>query len=418
MNGYSMERIQRTLDAFNKIGLTDNGQERLAYTAEEQEVQAVFTRFCEQEGMQVSKDAAGNIIARRAGRNADVPAVAIGSHLDTVRAGGKFDGTAGVAAGLEVVHRLNEQEIMTEHPVEVIAFAAEESARFGTSTIGSKVMANMYEPEKWETLKDKNGIPFPDALRKAGLDFDRLHEAVRSDEELKAFFELHIEQGPELEHANKAIGIVSGIAAPTRFHIEIQGKASHSGATSMDRRKDALAAAARLVTTVEDAARAEKKFGTVGTVGVLNIEPGAMNVVPGFASLQVDIRGTNVKSIQRVVHQLKSNVNSLENERNIDIKLVKLTEETPVLLSDQVQELFKKVCKDAGVEPIILPSGAGHDAMNMAKKWPTGLLFIPCEDGLSHHPDEHANIQDIVVGTDILERAVKESAGVSLKEAR
>lgn len=406
MINISKERIQSTLDQFNVIGPTEQGIQRLAYTKEERHAHELLMELCSQEGMDVRVDEAGNIIARRAGRLPNAPAVAVGSHLDTVYTGGKFDGTAGVVAGLELIRRLNEKDAISDNPIELICFAAEESSRFGMSTIGSKAMTGKLTKETLAKLKDKNGIMFTDALKIAGLIKRNFLEARRGKSELSAFFELHIEQGLELEQRNKQIAIATGIAAPTRLSVVVQGRAAHSGSTSMEMRKDALVAAAQLVLEIEKAAKKEKKYKTVATVGVFDVSPGAMNVVPGMVQFKVDIRGLDNDSKQRVIKEFERECRVLQKQSDIKIHTEVMSKEEPVHLDKGIQEQLKLACRDKNVEPLLIPSGAGHDAMNMAALCPTGLIFIPSYKGISHNPEEYSETDDLVTGVDVLEAAV------------
>src|SRR5699024_4913132 len=218
---------------------------RLAYTEIERQAVKYFIELFEAEGMTVKIDEVGNVIARREGTEPNLPAVVTGSHIDTVYNGGKYDGVIGVVAGLEVIRSLNEQQIETENPIEVIIFACEESARFGVSTIGSMALIGEFNKE-YLKLEDKDGISLQSAMEKNQIDVQKIDEAARKPEEIKTFYERHIEQGPGLENENKRRGIATGIAAPTRFHLEIFGEASHSGTTPMELRRDALLGAAEI----------------------------------------------------------------------------------------------------------------------------------------------------------------------------
>lgn len=401
-----VQQFLQTLNGINKFGATRHGMTRLAYSQTYQEAMEYFIELCVEEKLAIRIDAAGNLIARREGADPELPVVACGSHLDTVIQGGEYDGTLGVVAALEVIRSLNEDRIATKHPIEIIVFACEESTRFSMSTIGSKAMAGLIHPESISRLKDRDGVSIQEAFRSASLNFDEIGRAARRAEEIKVFLELHIEQGPVLEYERKQVGIVKGIAAPTRLRVHIQGKASHSGTTPMNRRKDALAAAAQIILGVEQAALTELSYGTVGTVGVCEVQPGAMNVVPGSAELLVDIRGISVESKSRVIDKLYPLFRSLESERGVAITPELLHDEKPVLLQEDVASSIASTCEQLGISFLHMASGAGHDAMNMARLCPTGLIFIPCKDGLSHHPDEFASVEDIEVGLRLLKQEI------------
>jgi hydantoinase/carbamoylase family amidase len=404
-----MDRIERYQVLFNKINQYNSGEKgitRIAYTNEEQTCTHAFMRMCKAEGLEISMDQCGNVIARREGKNKDLPPVLMGSHLDTVYQGGKYDGVVGVTAALEVVKRLNEKGIETAHPIEIVSFACEESARFGVSTVGSKAMTGRFDKEKFRHLKDREGITMEEALSLCALDIDSVEEASRENEEIKAFFELHVEQGPVLMNNNKNIGIVTGIAAPVRLFIKIKGTASHSGTTPMHMRKDALLGASEIALELERIAKEEQHYGTVATVGVMDIHAGAMNVVPGEVDIKVDIRSTSVESRQRVLDHLHKTIQALETNRQLEIVSNEIISEEPVLLSKEINDITESICESLNLSYQKMASGAGHDAMNMTKLCPTGLIFVPSVDGLSHHPDEYTELEDIMTGIDVLEELI------------
>ncbi|GGH88606.1 N-carbamoyl-L-amino-acid hydrolase [Pullulanibacillus pueri] len=402
----NLKRIKGTLTQFNQIGYSENGMNRLAYTVDELRAKKLFMSICEKEGMTVRVDDCGNIIARREGTNPALPPVAMGSHLDTVIDGGQYDGTVGVVAGIEVIRCLNDRNLQTKHPIEVICFTAEESSRFGVATIGSKAMAGKLFKEKIGSLKDRNDITFQEAFKRAGFDFDMIENASKNPGDFNAFFEMHIEQGPVLEKKGKKIGIVTGIAAPTRIKVTLEGKASHSGTTPMDLRRDAFLGAAELGLIVERAAKSEADKGTVATVGDCTIRPGAMNVVPGRAEVKIDIRGIDGDSKQRVWVNIMEGLDDIEHRRHLMTRTEIMMDDQPVPLKKEVISSLLDTCRKLGLSCIQMPSGAGHDAMNMASLCPTGLIFIPCRDGLSHHKDEFAALEDIGVGILLLEEEV------------
>jgi hydantoinase/carbamoylase family amidase len=408
-----MERMNRYKTLLNKINQYNSGEigiTRVAYTNEEQACLHALMRMCKDAKMEVRLDSAGNLIARKEGRNPDLPPVVMGSHIDSVYQGGKYDGTVGVTAALEIINRFNEKGIETEHPIEVISFACEESSRFGVSTVGSKAMAGRINKEKFRQLQDKDGITMEEAFALCALDFNSIDTAFRENEQFKAFFEMHIEQGPVLENEKKKIGIVTGIAAPARFIVKIYGIASHSGTTPMEMRKDAFLGAAEIALELEKAAIAEQEYGTVATVGVVNVQPGAMNIVPGEVELKIDIRSSSIGSRKRVLNRLTEIISSVEQQRQLAIHTKEISMEEPVLLSEELIMELKQICEQKQLPYKLMQSGAGHDAMNMTVFGSVGLIFIPSKDGLSHHPNEHTDLADILTGIDLLEAAVLQSA--------
>lgn len=402
----SKERYQILFNKINQYNSGVKGMTRVAYTNEEQACTQAFMRMCKDEGLDIRIDPCGNAIGRREGRIKGLPPILMGSHLDTVYQGGKYDGVVGVTAALEVIKRLNEKGIETDHPIEIISFACEESSRFGVSTLGSKAMAGTFDKEKVRHLKDRHGVTLEEALSLCALEIDSIEHASRTNEDIKAFFELHVEQGPVLENENKKIGIVTGIAAPVRFSIRIVGTPSHSGTTPMNMRNDALLGASQIALELEKIALNEQSYGTVATVGVLDIPAAAMNVVPGEVEIKVDIRGTSLESRQRVLDHLNQTIELVKRNRHLEILSQEIISEEPVLLSTEITNTMEMICKEQDIPFKTMPSGAGHDAMNMVKLCPTGLIFVPSVDGLSHHPDEYTDHDDILIGIDVLEKVV------------
>lgn len=400
------ERYEILLNKMNQYNSGVKGITRVAYTNEEQACTHAFMRLCKAEGLDIRLDPCGNLIARREGKFNHLPPVVIGSHLDTVYEAGKYDGVVGVTAALEVIKRLNEKEIITDHPIEIISFACEESARFGVSTLGSKAITGLIDIEKYRYLTDRDGITLEKAFSLCALDFNSVNEASRVNEEFKAFFELHVEQGPVLISKGKKIGIATGIAAPTRLLVKLFGKASHSGTTPMNMRKDALLGAAEIALELEKAAKLEEEYETVATVGVFDVHNSAMNVVPGEVELKIDIRSTSSASKQRVVDRLYETIHAVKEKRQLEIEETIINIEEPVLLSVELSESIRNISEKRSLPYEIMHSGAGHDAMNMTKLCPTALIFIPSVDGLSHHPDEYTDLDDILLGIDVLEEAV------------
>ncbi|MET1249233.1 Zn-dependent hydrolase [Sporolactobacillus sp. STCC-11] len=408
-----VQRVKQTMDEIGKIGCTDRGMKRLAYSKEEKQATDYFRAQCIAAGLTVRIDAAGNVIARRQGTCPELPAIGIGSHLDTVYQGGKYDGTIGVIAALEIVRDLNDRHVQTKHPIDIFAFACEESARFGFSQIGSKALAGLIEQKDIAGLTDKDGRRIQSVFAERGLDFSRLEDARLPKHALAAFMEMHIEQGPILDGKNLPIGVVNGIAAPTRFNICVKGHAAHSGSTPMNQRQDALIGAAEITIELEKEARREMEHGTVATVGDIEIAPGAMNVVPGETHLKVDIRSISRASKDRVVQFLDTFLDHLRAARHLHIDCTLLSDETPVRMDAGVIDTFETVCRKQNVGFIRMPSGAGHDTMNMAALCPVGMIFVPSTGGISHHPDEHTDLPQIINGIEVLEAAVLDRAVIA-----
>ncbi len=387
-------------------GESNQGINRIAYSEEEQRALEYLKEIALVNQLLVKKDAIGNLIIRRKGIDESLPIVAMGSHIDSVYNGGKFDGVIGVVAGLEILFSLNDASIRTKRSIELIVFACEESARFGTATIGSKAMIGNLKKSELLKLKDKDEITFKDALNNLGLDLNQLSTVKRQATEFLSFIELHIEQGPILEEKNKDIGIVTGVAAPTRFKIIVLGEASHSGSTPMNYRKDALAGASEITLSLEEIAIKEAHYKTVATIGASNVYPGAMNVIPGQVELLVDIRSINRQSKFRVVEKFTRIVNEICKRRNLKFEIQLLSDEVPTLMNERIIEYTKEICETLNYSYQKIPSGAGHDAMNMASLCKTGMIFVSSRDGLSHNPNEFTKLNDIEKGIKVLESLV------------
>lgn len=394
----NMKRFERSLNKLNEYTLEGRNVTRLAYSKEEKYAKQYIVKQFEHENMTVKIDDAGNIIAKKEGLKPELLPVAFGSHIDSVYEAGNYDGALGVIAALEIARYFNEQNIVTERPLEIIIFTGEESSRFGISTIGSRVMAGKLNLLDYSHLQDKNNIALKDALKDVGLNIENYDKAVRKKGELHAFIEIHIEQGPVLEIENKDIGIVEAIAAPLRLSLQIQGEAGHSGTTPFKYRKDALTSAAEIILEVERAAKIEESNGTVATVGVLDIDPGAMNIVPGSAHMQIDIRSVSLDSKERVYQQITKKIEEVSEKRSIEMKTALLTNETPVDLSKVMANTVENVAEENRYSYKYMNSGAGHDAMNMAHLCPTALIFVPSHKGISHNPKEFTQVKDIEKG--------------------
>jgi N-carbamoyl-L-amino-acid hydrolase len=348
------------------------------------------------------------VFLRRVGEDDSLPAVATGSHLDTVIHGGIYDGMCGVVGALEALYMLKDAKL--KRSVEVIIFRAEESSRFGFATIGSKLMTGNGTPESFSKAAKKGELSYVEALENWGCNPDSYKEAIIAPNTYKSFSEIHIEQGKVLEETGKQVGIVHNIAAPTRFKIHIKGMADHSGATPMGFRKDALVSGAKLILAVEAAATAEKDNGTVGTVGVVDVEPSSINVVPGGVTLWVDVRGVNNESIARTLEAIKAEANAVAENDGVAIEFEMLTADKPVALSEELAKKAEAICEAEGIDYLHMNSGAGHDAMHMAKLAPTTMIFIPCKEGISHNPAEFAKLEDICRAVEVLAKLLESEA--------
>ena len=400
MQAVNKARVENLLTGLAKFTASEQGVTRLAYSPLDREAQNWLLEQVKDLGLSIREDAVGNVFLRRDGEDSTLPAVAAGSHLDTVIHGGAYDGMCGVVGALEALYMLRDAKLMRS--IEVLIFRAEESSRFGFATMGSKLLTGAATVAKLSTGGKKGDISFEEALCQWGCDPARAADAIIGPGSYASFSELHIEQGKVLEEKGIKIGIVRNIAAPTRFKIHIQGMADHSGATPMGMRRDALVAAAKLILAVNEAAEDEKAHGTVGTVGVVEVEPGSINVVPGAVTLWVDVRGVEPGSIRRTLEDIQAEAENVAVTDRVGVRIEMLTADSPVPLSETLAEQTEGVCRELGYSFLHMNSGAGHDAMHMAKITPTTMIFIPCRAGISHNPAEYADIDDICYGITVL----------------
>lgn len=407
------DRLLRDLNAVSRIGLGEGGSvTRLVFSVHELRSRQLLVHLMNQAGLDVRVDAAGNIFGRLAGER-EGPAVLAGSHLDSVVQGGRYDGPVGVIGALEAVRTIKESGVPVPAPLESVCFVGEESSRFGFSTLGSSLVAGDVTMDDFANAVDAGGNRLEDVLSSLGIYRENLDSLKRDPETVKAYLELHIEQGPILESKKKKIGVVTAIAAPSRFRVVFRGQADHSGTTPMEMRKDALVAAGQLITYIDEVCRehaAAEKGRVVGTVGAIKVEPGVINAIPGRAELQVDVRSITSASKRKVAGLIKRRARRIARERGVKVDLVTIRDEEPVAMHPRVIALIRALCEERNVPFEVMPSGAGHDAMQMARITPTGMIFIPSVNGVSHNPTEWTDPDDICLGTQFLVEALLRAA--------
>jgi len=325
----------------------------------------------------------------------------IGSHLDTVEAGGRFDGIAGVLAGLEVARCLQAGGRPLGRPLEVVNFTCEEPSEFGLSTIGSRAMSGKLDATAVARLRDAHGRSLADAIDSVGGRAARLDEARRAPGSLARYLELHIEQSASLDRAGIPVGVVTAIAAPSRFRVAVRGRQDHAGGTPMAVRKDALAAAAEVVLAVERIAR-EVGRSMVGTVGTLAVSPNMVNIVPGEVGLLADFRGIEAAAIAEALGRFEKATAEIATRRGVAVEVEPIVRESPLEVSAEMVEHAAAAAEAVGVPSRRLTSGASHDANHMARLCPIGMLFVACRDGRSHCPEEWAEPAHLAAGTRVL----------------
>lgn len=323
----------------------------------------------------------------------------MGSHVDTVRRGGRFDGTYGVVAGLEVLRTLAEHDLPMRNAPVAVAFSNEEGALFPYPFWGSLAVSGQLDAP--EAAVDRTGRSIREPLARAGGDLDAIGEAVWPPGMMAAYLELHIEQGPVLESRGIPIGVVTGIVGRTIMEFEVRGKQNHAGTTPMDQRRDALVAAAKLVLRVE-ALSAERKLCAVSTVGDLAVEPGQANVVPGRARLTAEIRDLDATRLEVVEALLREETTRSARDAGVDVTCVTTMRSAPVRTATALQTAIEEAAADLALPVVAMPSGAGHDAQMIAAVAPVGMIFVPSRDGISHAPEEHTAPGQLVAGANVL----------------
>ena len=400
------ERLQKDFDAMAQLTGLGEGVNRLAFSDADWEGRQYIIDCMNDAGLDVEIDGFGNVIGYKVGTNPDLPVVMVGSHTDSVPNGGNYDGVVGVLSAIEAVRSMIDDGFEQEHTIAVVDFMCEESSRFGAATLGSKAMRGKLTVNDLHRLVDTQGITLYDALKGRNLNPDAI-ESMAYNRPVKAFIEIHIEQGKVLEHEQKQIGIVSGIAGPERFYVTIRGNADHSGATPMNLRHDALCGSSKIILGIEEVTSMQEEPPVVGTVGIAEVVPGAMNVIPGAVKLGVDIRSISKVARDSVVFLIKELIDVIAEKRGLSYTIEPISKDHPVSMHPLMVKEIERAVTSLQLEYMIMPSGAGHDAMHWAEVAPTGMIFIPCRDGISHNSAEFAAMDDIVAGAEVLENVIK-----------
>lgn len=400
------KRLLESLDQMAAVGATPNGGvTRLALSDEDRQARDLLRRWMEEAGLTVRVDDVGNMTGRRAGRQ-DGPALLLGSHLDSVRRGGRLDGPLGVLGGLEVVRTLNDLGLETERPIEVVNFTDEEGARFEPAMLCSGAVAGHFDQEYVYSRTDQEGIRFGDELRRIGYQGrveDRPGPAY-------AFLELHVEQNPELEEAGVPVGVVEGINTITWMTVTVEGE-SNNGPTPMAHRRDALQAAARMISALDEIVR-DFGLGAVGGVGRIRVEPNVINQVPARVIFSVDIRHPELAVVDTLVEGFSARAREVAAERRVGVEIDRFWTSEPTPFDPLVVNAVEAACQEIGVPHQRIWSGSGHDAKYMAALCPTGMIFTRSKDGLSHREDEYSSPEDIEASVNVLLLAAARLAGV------
>ena len=391
------KRIENRILELAKFGVDEKGRGyRVAYTKGDIEGRAWFMELMKKAGLNPTIDTAGNIIGKRKGKNPSLKPIGFGSHIDMVPDGGNYDGTLGSIVALEVIEILNENNVITEHPLEVVIFANEEGG-----TIGSKAMTEGLTKEGLQQ-KSQSGLTHAEGIKAIGGDPDNIASCLRKKGDFQAWIELHIEQGGILEKEKTQIGVVEGIVGIVHWEVTVQGFANHAGATPMKLRQDALLAASKFIIAVNEVINSVK--GTqVGTVGKIAVQPGAFNVIPGKVELGLEIRDLDANKIELLFKGIEKRAAIIANDSKTSISFTRQPNESkPALTDKKLQQIINTNAKSLGFSTKFMQSGAGHDSQHMASIAPSAMIFIPSIGGISHSPKEFSTTIDMANGANVL----------------
>lgn len=387
------ERVIARADELAAISETPDALTRVYLSPQHLQANQRVAQWMAEAGMIVWQDSVGNVCGRYEGEQEGAPAVLLGSHLDTVRNAGRYDGMLGVLTAIEVVQSLHQQGQRLAKAIEIVGFCDEEGTRFGITLLGSRGLTGRW-PAQWLMQTDASGVSVAQAMVLAGLDPARVAQAARRTEEIAAYLELHIEQGPCLEQAGLALGVVEAINGARRLNCRFTGEAGHAGTVPMAQRKDALAAAAEWMVAVESTTH-ERGGNLVATVGELRCLPGAVNVIPGEVALSLDIRGPQDAPLDALLNELLAQAQAIATRRGLTFSAEEFYRIAATPCDRRLQSLLTDAVHQAQGASLSLPSGAGHDAIAMAERWPVGMLFVRCKGGISHHPAESVEADDV-----------------------
>jgi hydantoinase/carbamoylase family amidase len=397
----SIERLRSRIEALARIGTTEQGGlSRFALTAEDMQARRLVLKWMKDTGLKVRIDNVGNIFARREGSDSEAKPIMSGSHIDTQRNAGQFDGVLGTLAALEVAATLNEKRIPTKHPIDVTVFTNEEGVRFAPSTMGSKAIVGNLSRNEIYQQRDAQGVSYLEAMKTAGLDISKLSPPSMNRGEIEAFLELHIEQARSLYDSRIPIGVVTSIVGVRAFEVRFTGRADHQ-ALPLGLRKDALVAAAEIVLAVNQIPRNISETA-VGLVGKLTAYPGMRGVVPGEVEFTIDLRDTTISGLDRLTSEVTSRISEVCERRGLRYELANVSSSEPASMSERIIKTIEEASSKLRILSMRIRSGAGHDSQNMARIADVGMIFVPSKDGRSHCPEEWAEWHDVEHGANVL----------------
>ena len=399
------DAIVGRIDQLAAISETSEHLTRIFLTKEHRAAADLIQSWMRDAGMRAHLDAIGNVCGRYEGERPGLPCLMLGSHYDTVRDAGKWDGPLGLITAISCVADLHRRGRRLPFAIEVTGFADEEGVRFASTLLGSRAVAGTFD-ESVLGVKDSTGISLRDAISQFGLDPDRIGAAARARSELLAYVELHIEQGPVLEGSNLPVGVVTAIAGATRLAASLTGRAGNAGTVPMSLRRDALAGAAECIVEIEEFCRTGQS-GLVGTVGYIHAMPGATNVIPGQVSFTIDIRAPSDAQRNLAVADIVRRIENIARRRKLSLQLDVTHENRTVPCAPWLKEQVSEAIAGEGYRVFELPSGAGHDGMAMIDIADVAMVFVRCRGGISHHPDEHVELADVNAGARVLLRLIE-----------
>jgi N-carbamoyl-L-amino-acid hydrolase len=403
------QRLWQSLMELARIGATDKGGvRRLALSKLDGEARDLFIRWCKEAGCTIAVDGIGNIFARRAGRDKTLPPIITGSHIDTQPSGGKFDGNYGVMSGLEVIRTLNDHQIQTQAALEVAVWTNEEGSRFTPVMMGSGVFVGAFPLESTLQRADLDGVTVEKALHEIGY---AGREKI-GGRPVGAYFEAHIEQGPILEDTRKVIGVVVGALGLRWYDVVVSGQDAHAGPTPMRLRKDALLVAAKIVAEINALAYRYQPDGR-GTVGFMQVKPNSRNVIPGEVRFSVDLRHAQDETLDRMESEMRAACERFAQEGKVSASVERVANYPACQFDDACVSAVRDAAQTLGLSHMDIVSGAGHDAIYMARVAPTSMIFVPCEGGISHNEIENAKAEDLAAGCNVLLKVMLEKAGLA-----
>ena len=398
------QRLEQRINELAEIGkIGETGVCRLTLSKEDRQGVEKVKGWMEEAGLTARIDHFGNLIGRLEGENPEAPILMLGSHIDSQPYGGRFDGVIGVLGALEAAQTMKENNIVSRMPIEVVAFSDEEGCRFNKGLFGVRGILGKLEEGELERT-DKDGITRRQALIEFGCDPDKLKESEYPEGSIAAFLEMHIEQGPVLEKNNLPVGIVTGISGPLWLTVELEGFAGHAGSVPMPMRQDALVGAAKVIVALNELASEDPDAPTVGTVGSLKIFPDSRNIIPEKVTFTVDLRDIDINRRHRIEERLRTQISEITEQHGLLCRISEDTNSEPRYCSQEIMNVMREESSKIGLDTMELMSGPFHDSLAMSYVCDYGMIFVRCQDGISHNPKEFSTFEDISLGAELLYR--------------